>query len=261
MDELQVDLEFFDPQEIDFHGLKTLMRQLLDIDNQLFDLSALSDLILSQPLLGSTVKTDGNESDPYAILTVLNMKTHEDKPVIRSFKDYLSRNAAKTEKLKDLPALLSSSDAQVGLVLSERFINMPFEIVPSMYNMLLEEITWALEEKEPYEFTHYLILSKTYQEVTSQLPGDSQPPSKKAKGGGKGAPETFYFHAEDEVLQKHSLGWGNFDYETPADEGASDSKRAFQEMGIKPMGHMVLIEAAKFKDAVEALTSFLSGGQ
>ena len=73
---LNVDFEWFDPQPQDFHGLKTLMRQLFDADSTFFDLSALSDLILSQPLLGSTVKTDGNESDPYAFLTVLNMQTH-----------------------------------------------------------------------------------------------------------------------------------------------------------------------------------------
>jgi protein BCP1 len=56
--------------------LKTLCRQLLDADFQLFDMSALADLILSQPTLGSTVKVDGNETDPYAFLTVLNMHTH-----------------------------------------------------------------------------------------------------------------------------------------------------------------------------------------
>lgn len=74
---LDVEFEWFDPQpEHDFHGLKTLIRQLLDVDGQLFDLGALADLVLSQPLLGSTVKVDGNESDPYAFLTVLNLREH-----------------------------------------------------------------------------------------------------------------------------------------------------------------------------------------
>ncbi len=78
---VNVDFEWFDPNpEVDFHGLKTLLRQLLDIDNQLFDLSELADLILSQPLLGSTVKVDGSETDPYAFLTVLNLETHKVMP-------------------------------------------------------------------------------------------------------------------------------------------------------------------------------------
>lgn len=74
---MNVDFEWFDPQPaVDFHGLKSLLRQLFDNDSQEFDLSGLADLILSQPLLGSTVKVDGNESDPYAFLTVLNIQEH-----------------------------------------------------------------------------------------------------------------------------------------------------------------------------------------
>ena len=74
---LEVDFEWFDPQpDFDFHGLKTLLRQLLDVDAQLFDLSALTELILAQPLLGSTVKVEGNETDAYAFLTVLNLREH-----------------------------------------------------------------------------------------------------------------------------------------------------------------------------------------
>lgn len=75
---VNVDFEWFDPQPaVDFHGLKNLLRQLFDNDSQEFDLSGLADLILSQPLLGSTVKVDGNESDPYAFLTVLNIQEHK----------------------------------------------------------------------------------------------------------------------------------------------------------------------------------------
>lgn len=78
MDIVNVDFEWFDPQpDVDFHGLKVLLRQLFDSDAQLFDLSTLTDLILSQPLLGSTVKVDGNETDPYAFLTVLNLQQHK----------------------------------------------------------------------------------------------------------------------------------------------------------------------------------------
>lgn len=138
---------------------------------------------------------------------------------------------------------------------------MPHEIVAPSYKMLQEEIQWALDEKEPYAFTHYLVLSKAYQEVESSLPASEQPPSKKKKATKGGEKETFYFHPEDEVLQQHALGFGCFEFESPVDEGASDSKRAFQELGVKPMGHMVLIEADKFAGAVNAVESFLAGGQ
>ncbi|KAL6710103.1 Mss4p nuclear export [Coniothyrium glycines] len=252
MDVVNVDFEWFDPQPaVDFHGIKTLLRQLLDVDSQLFDLSELADIILSQPLLGSTVKVDGNETDPYAFLTVLNLETHKDKKSIQDLTAYLSRKSS---------SLLPGPPAQIGLILTERFINMPHEIVPPMYTMLLEEIQWALEEKEPYSFTHYLVLSKRYTEIQSALPSNDAPPSKKkGKKSKETEEEVFYFHPEDEVLQKHAVEYVNFEYDTPVDEGASDSKRAFQELGVKPKGHLILIEAAKFENAVQSVKKFLTG--
>ena len=174
----------------------------------------------------------------------------QDKKVIRDLHAYLSKKA---------PELLPAAPAQIGLILTERFINMPHEIVPPMYTMLMEEIQWAVEEKEPYAFTHYLVLSKAYSEVASNLPEMGQQPPSKKKKAGKNDDETFYFHPEDEVLHQHAVGHTVFDYDTPRDEGASDSKRAFQEVGIEPRGHLTLIEADKFAGAVDAIKSFLNG--
>lgn len=74
---INADFDFFDPAEIDFHGLKSLTRQLLDADAELINTSELVDLIVSQPLVGSTVKVDGKESDPFAFMTVLNLQEHK----------------------------------------------------------------------------------------------------------------------------------------------------------------------------------------
>ncbi len=132
-----------------------------------------------------------------------------------------------------------------------------------MYKMLLEEISWALEEKEPYNFSHYLILSKTYQEVESNLDEETIKSHKKKKqrlAGGKetGPGADFYFHPEDEILQRYSKCWGGFEYFNQQGDGESDSKRAFQELGIRPQGHLILIEAEKFESAVKAVDQYLA---
>ncbi|KAL2000875.1 hypothetical protein VTN02DRAFT_2537 [Thermoascus thermophilus] len=253
MEMLNVDFEWFDPQPaVDFHGLKNLLRQLFDNDAQLFDLSALTDLILSQPLLGSTVKVDGNESDPYAFLSVLNLHEHKDKPVIQDLIAYLQKKAASNPSFSPLASLLSQPTVPaIGLILTERLINIPTEVVPPMYTMLLEEIAWALEDKEPYDFTHYLIVSKTYEEVESKLDMEESRPQKKKKKSADHASEVFYFHPEDEVLQRHALCHGPFQYTHQHAEGHADSKRAFQDLGIKASGNLILIEASKFEAAVK----------
>ncbi|KAL8408074.1 hypothetical protein RB594_006759 [Gaeumannomyces avenae] len=255
-DVVNVDFEWFnfDP-EIDFHGVKALLRQLFDVDSQLFDFSALADLILAQHTIGSTVKVDGKETDAYAFLTALNLHEHREKPPVAALVKYVSEKAqagGNKALAAAVPDLLSSGK-HVGLILADRLINMPSEIVPPMYRLLMDEIKAAVEDKEPYEFSHYLIISKTYTEVESNLEIETERKKKKAK---EEAP-FFYFHAEDEVLQKHALAYGSFSY-SRADEAVADSKRAFQEMGVKSQGHMILIEAAKFEGAVKAISDYLS---
>ena len=78
---VDVDFEFFDPNpKVDYTALKRLLQQLFHIDAALFQLHELADLILSQPLLGTTIKTGGIESDPLAFLTVLNLHVHKVRP-------------------------------------------------------------------------------------------------------------------------------------------------------------------------------------
>ena len=277
----------FDPQPAhDFHGLRTLLRQLLGNDSALFDLSSLTDLILSQPLVGTTVKVDSNETDPYAFLTVLNVNQHrESNSALATLADYLLEKSKANSKLhEELTRILSvkgnggkgKGEGSLGLILTERMINMPVEVVPPMYKMLQEEVQWALDDKEPYNFDSYLVLSKTYTEVPSKLDADDdeedeglqKPKSKKFKsrmrqiprrkeieeGEGKGK-EVFCFHLEDEVLHQSAVAWTDFKYTKEQGPGAADSKRTFSELGIVTQGHMVLFKKEKLGEVVRKLES------
>lgn len=228
---------------------------------------------MAQPLLGSTIKTEGNESDPHAFLTILNLQEHEvcspwphsekvtakerqDKAVIKDLTDYISNRAGTNPVLSPLQGLLSGdSGAKVGLILTERWVNIATELIPPMYRMLLEEISWAIEDKEPYCFSHYLIMSKTYLAVPSLLNEETNRPRKKMKPKAtKGIDEgksMYYFHPEDEVLERHATIFGGFDYIKQLAEGDSDSKSTFHDFGIKQRGHLILIEAANFEAAVK----------
>lgn len=249
---VNVDFEMFDPQPThDFHGIRQLLRQLFDSDNTLFDLTATTELILSQPLLGTTVKTDGNESDAFAFLTVLNLSQHKEHPGVAPIAAYLSKHANPT-----IRAVLNDAKNTVGLILTERLINMPPAIVPPMYKMLGEEMEWAVQEGEPYEFTHFVVVSKTYAEVASLLDDETNPTKKKGKWGAmaakkkKNEEQVFYYHPEDEIVvqrlgEKKVCGWK---YENAG--GAADSKRAFSDMGIVPKGMMMLIPKEEFDGVV-----------
>lgn len=239
----------FDP-EVDFLGIKTLLRQLLDVDANLFNMSALSDLVLSQPTIGSTIKVDGKATDAYSMLTAVNTFVHREKEPMRDLLKYMVEKARTNASLGPVADLIEAGN-HIGLIFSERLINMPSETAPPLYDMLIDELEAAVEDGEPYDFSHYLILSKTYQEMESTVDVESR---KKKKA--KEVASTWYFHPEDEVLQKHALAHGGFHF-TKEGEAAADSKRAFQEMGIRTMGHMILIEADKFQGAVKAIGDYL----
>ncbi|KAJ6786252.1 hypothetical protein PWT90_07404 [Aphanocladium album] len=254
-DMVDVDFEWFnyDP-EVDFHGVKSLLRQLFDVDANLFNMSTLADLVLSQPTIGSTVKVDGKNTDAYAMLTALNTAVHKDTDGMKDVLQYLGQKANTNPALASVAELLNANK-HIGLVFSERFINMPSEIAPPLYSMLIDEIEAAVEDKEPYEFSHYLILTRTYTEVESTLDIEDR---KKKKA--KEEASTFYFHPEDEVLHKYAIAFGGFAY-TKEGDSVADSKRAFQEMGIKAQGHLILIEAAKFQEAIKAVNDYINPGQ
>ena len=61
----------------------------------------------------------------------------QDKPVVRDLINYLKTKSASNPSLSAAFQLLSQPTIPpIGLILTERLINMPSEIVPPMYNML-----------------------------------------------------------------------------------------------------------------------------
>lgn len=252
MDIVNVDFELFNyDSQIDFHGVKTLLRQLFDTDAQLFDLSGLSDLIVEQNTIGSTCKVDDKANDAYAFLTVLNLHEHRAKPPVAQLIEYLGKQARASDSLAGVVPDLVASGKQVGLVLAERLLNMPAEVIPPMWSCMIDEIEAAVEDKEPYEFSHYLVVSRAYQEVASSLDQGERRQKKAREEAG-----LQFFHPEDEQMRKHALASGTYAFIKEGESGP-DSKRAFSEMGVKPCGFMMLIEADKFQPAVQSIAEYI----
>lgn len=67
--------------------------------------------------------------------------------------DYLLEKTKKDSKLNEvLINLFKENKKHVGLILSERLINMPVQLVPPMYKMLKEEIQWAVDDASIQNF-------------------------------------------------------------------------------------------------------------
>jgi protein BCP1 len=95
----------------------------------------------------------------HPLLTV-SLKDH---PSIKSLTEYFLSKANANPALRAVleDALAPSSSHHIGLVLSERLINMPVQVIPPMYRMLADEINWAVEEVESHLTKFYVNSSMT----------------------------------------------------------------------------------------------------
>lgn len=257
---VNVDFDFFNLNpDVDFHATKNFLRQLFGDDSTQFDISGLADLILTGNTPGSTIKTDGEESDPYALLSVININENLSKPSVKGVIDYvLQKTKSQIEFNMVLNKLLNpakttkdpSKDLKVGLIISERMINMPVEVVPPMYKMLAEEMEKAEDAHERYEFDYFLVISKIYKLVHSNVDEeDDAQKSKKKKPSQKEAGEEFdYFHYEDLVLEENAKYHGHYAYTNQQQE--TDSRRVFTEYGIDPRFSVLLLDKEGFMKSI-----------
>lgn len=261
-DIINVDFDYFDLNpDVDFHAIKNFLRQLFGDDATTFDVSSLADLILTKNSVGTTIKTEGIESDPFAILSVINMTENINKPCLKTVVDYVLQKTSKNlefnlmlRKLlesKDQKATGSSKSLKVGLIISERMINMPVEVVPPMYKMLLEEMTKAEDAHEKYEFDYFLVISKVYKLVSAKVQDAEAPQKSKKKKVATNEPvpvEMDYFHYEDMVLEENAKYFATYDYNEARQD--TDSRRVFTDYGIDPKLSLILIDKNKLAESI-----------
>lgn len=243
---IDVDFDYFDLNPaVDFHAVKNLLRQLFGDDSSLVNLSGLAELAMQN--VGTTIKTDGKDGDPFALLSVVNVTQNAENASVKGLAAYLVERTRPDAELQALlKQLLLQQKLQVGLVLSERMINMPVEVVPPMYRMLKEEMALAAELHEKYEFDYFLVVSKVYEVVEGEGEKDRGKRRKAAEGA-----EFDYFHYEDMVLEKHARRHGHFEYTTRKQE--TDSRRVFTEYGIDPRLSVLLLAKEGMERAIEEM--------
>ncbi|KAI9504770.1 p21-C-terminal region-binding protein-domain-containing protein [Coemansia spiralis] len=255
---VDVDFEFFAPHPTDFHSIKRLLQTSFGDDSEDFDLSELTDLILEQATIGSTVKTDGEEGDPLALLTVLDLTTaHRDTKVVEQITEYLIKKAG--AQMKDQVAQILGGRA--GLLVSERIINIPPHVVAPMLRMLTDEMKTA----ELCDFEHYVLICPMYTE-TAAIEEDSDDESNKKKplvtvrrnknAAAKTSEQPSYLHPEDEFIEEFACL--KFDYKFTRSKRAAESRNSFTDTGLAPSRRCLVIHKSNLSQLVDRLNDVLA---
>lgn len=193
---VQVDFDFCDPKDEHYSSVKRFVSNFIPLEH--FQASEFADIITSQIPVGTMIGVEG-ESDVYGFITALNLSRYGKFQCIAQIKEYLLSKCPESSRLEFGKVLESDKTA---LVINERMVNLPYQLVPVLHDALHEDIKWAVENeqtqelKDNYNCTTFITVSKT--SCTVKTNGKSKKTAKVDTSG------TMYFNFEDEFVQQHA---------------------------------------------------------
>ncbi|CAE6086048.1 unnamed protein product [Arabidopsis arenosa] len=248
--EVQADFEFFDPKATDFQGVKILLQNYLD--DKEWDLSGFVDLILDQTTVGTVVKVAYDEDDAlFALVTALNLaryKASHDTKCFRELQEFLLKVCSEKNVASDLELLLEKKAKDVGLLVSQRVMNLPPQLLPPLYDGLLDEVSWATEDEPTEElrgsfrFKSYILITKIYKL--------KHPKQRKPCRGEKENEETIFLKPEDEIFLELS-SW-SFTFPIQSQLVTSQELKNYQLTGL-----VMVVEAQKIPEFRQKLKSLI----
>lgn len=256
--------------------------------------------------MGTVVKANGEEG-PLGFVSALSVATHAAHPALKHVLAFLRRHcppasAAQLEQARGgAAATLLTAQAprcsfflisvfqtlaspRLGLLLSERMINLPGEVAPPLVSGLFEELRdvggdwwWASEAapsdalRDSFAFDHLLLLTRVYRD---DAPADDNGGGGAGGGGGKGArappppkaartrpgapppPKLVYPKPEDEAFHSHS-SW-SFLFQAAVTEPSAVADRASQLTQMRLVMCVPVSRAAAVQADTERIVA--SGG-
>ncbi|XP_029156482.1 protein BCCIP homolog [Nylanderia fulva] len=263
--ELQLDFEGRNPQDPDYHGIKTLLKQLFL--KARIDLGGLTDLIISQNYVGSVVKQseeidesddddDSDINDVFGITTVINVSDRQNTSCIQQLRDLLKQLAdehatdAANAMIKNV---LENDAAQLGLLINERFVNIPAKISVPLLENLISEVKRANNKNMPFNFSYYVLICKLYKSEDKKTNKKSK--NKNRKTGNE--PSILWSNPEEEIFAENATVSFEFSVEEEADSGLSGTWTESDDEMI-PYRRVLLFEAPKLQSIFEKIQNQFS---
>lgn len=258
--EFQVDFEGRNPQDPDYHGIKTLLQQLFLKAH--IDLGGLTDLIISQNYVGSVVKqseeideSDDEDSinDVFGITTVINVSDKQSTSCIQHLRDLLKQLADEhaTDAVNTMiKNVLENDSAQLGLLINERFVNIPAKISVPLLENLISELKRANSKNMPFNFSYYILICKLYKTEDKKVGKKTR--SKNKNVGSE--PSILWSNPEEEIFAEEAIVSFEFSVEEEADSGTWNET----DDEMIPYRRVLLFEASKLQSIFDKIQNQFS---
>lgn len=206
---------------------------------------------VGQNYIGSVIKqcydddddelSDDDSNLVFGITTVISLKNSEGIQCIGQIRDFLMDKAEKNSNdaiLKMFKNAFQTHD--IGLLINERFVNIPAQISLPLFQNLEMELHHAISKNKPFNFSSFILISKFYRKVDQN---------------GK-VVEDLMTNLEEEVFS--SFVDASFEYSV-ADEADSglDGNWDEDDSELIPYRKVSLIDMKKLHNVIESIKELL----
>ncbi|XP_068957829.1 BRCA2 and CDKN1A-interacting protein isoform X2 [Petaurus breviceps papuanus] len=254
--EVRVDFEAHSLCSQDFEGIKKLLRQLFL--KAPVNIAELAGLLIEQSHIGSVIKQtdvpeesdeeDGEEEEIFGFISLLNLTERKGTECAEQIKELLLSFCEK-DMVEQLRKLLDDPAKPVGLLLSERFINVPPQIALPMHQQLQKELAESHRASQPCgECCYYLMISKTFREALRNSRGEGKAPQKEG---------LMFANAEEEFFYEKALLKFSYSVQEESDL-ALGGRWSFDDLPMKPLRTVMVIPASEMGAVMKTLKEYLS---
>lgn len=189
---------------------------------------------------------DDDENVVFGITTALNLTSAKARSQgsIQQLKAIILERAEKNANdntLKMLRDILTNESIETGLIINERYVNIPAPISVPMLENLCKEINRANEKNKPFNFAYYIMVLKFHR--------------KEAKAGKP--KEDIFSNPEEELFLKESLL--NFEYSVQSEIDAKNDETWKEDGKLVPFRKVVILDGKKFPQIVNSVHGFITG--
>ncbi|KAK7122273.1 hypothetical protein R3I94_019409 [Phoxinus phoxinus] len=256
-EEVVVDFEAHAISDNDFHGIKTLLQQLFLKSH--VNISDLTDIIIQQNHIGSVIRQaevpedsddEGDQDEVFGFISMVNLTERQGVECLEKLKDMIIEQCVNSSSLdvqERFEQLLSGNAPSVGLLLSERFVNVPPQIALPMHKQLQKEMAEAQRTNKPSgKCQYYLMISKTCKPAKKSISGQAQPKE-----------EIRFVNDEEEFFYEQATLKFSYSVQDEADSCAT-GKWSYDDVPLKPFRTVMVIPMDRMGTIIDKMTEYLT---
>jgi len=162
-----VEFSFSNILKDDYHSLKSLIQPTFQFEN--INVGELADLLISQHEdVGTTIRTDDLVFGVFSYVPLSwNLAKEKHSSFIDEFYNYIKLKCNKTDQINKnkILEIIDNKSLNIGLIISERIVNLPEETIPPALGLATKEINECREVEDKdydkrFDFDYLILISK-----------------------------------------------------------------------------------------------------